>query len=76
MVNFQNFKLDFEKEGELDIRLSTFQETLEDGGGIGWGDHFLFYKSIKRTFEHCMNSTKQLNAGRGRQSPRKATHCL
>ena len=24
---------------------------LEDGGGIGWGDHFLFYKFIERTTE-------------------------
>ena len=23
----------------------------EDGGGIGWGDHFLPYKFIERTFE-------------------------
>ena len=23
----------------------------EDGGGIGWGDHFLHHKFIKRTFE-------------------------
>ena len=22
-----------------------------DGGGIGWGDHFLLYKIIERTFE-------------------------
>ena len=48
-----------------------------DGGGIGWGDHFLLHKFIKRTFEHSVNSTKQLlNAGRGHQAPRKAAHCL
>ena len=23
----------------------------QDGGGIGWGDHFLFYKFIERTTE-------------------------
>ena len=23
----------------------------QDGGGIGWGDHFLSYKFIKRTIE-------------------------
>ena len=46
-----------------------------DGGGIGWGDHFLLHKFIKRTFEHSVNSTKQLlNAGRGHQAPRKAAH--
>ena len=32
---------------------------------------------IKRTFKRGVNSTKQLlNAGRGHQAPRKATHCL
>ena len=24
---------------------------FEDGGGIGWGDHFLSYKFIERTIE-------------------------
>ena len=44
---------------------------------IGWGDHFLPHKFIKRTFEPRENSTKQLlNAGRGHQAPRKAAHCL
>ena len=23
----------------------------QDGGGVGWGDHFLFYKFIERTTE-------------------------
>ena len=23
----------------------------QDGGGIGWGDHFLFYKFMERTTE-------------------------
>ena len=27
------------------------KEFREDGGGIGWGDHFLFYKFIERTTE-------------------------
>ena len=46
----------------------------EDGRGIGWGDHFLPHKFIKRTFKRRVNSTKQLlNAGRGYQAPRKAT---
>ena len=32
---------------------------------------------IERTFEHWVNSTKQLlNAGRGHRTPRKAAHCL
>ena len=48
-----------------------------DGGGVGRGEHFLPHKFIKRTFKHQVNSTKQLlNAGRGHQAPRKATHCL
>ena len=29
----------------------TYSGDLEDGGGIGRGDHFLFYKFIKRTTE-------------------------
>ena len=33
---------------------------LEDGGGIGWGDHFLSYKFIKRITERRANFTKQL----------------
>ena len=50
---------------------------MEDGRGIGRGDHFLPHKFIKRTFKRRINSTKQLlNAGRGHQAPRKATHCL
>ena len=49
----------------------------QDGGGIGWGDHFLSYKFIKRTIEHWTKFTKQLLiASRGHQAPRKATHCL
>ena len=44
---------------------------------MGWGDHFLPHKFIKRTFQHWVNFTKQLlNAGRGHQAPRKADHCL
>ena len=50
---------------------------MEDGGGIGRGDHFLPHKFIKRTFQHWANSTKQLlNVGRGHQATRKADHCL
>ena len=44
---------------------------------MGWGEHFLAHKFIKRTFKRQVDSTKQLlNAGRGHQAPRKATHCL
>ena len=28
-----------------------YRLPTEDGGGIGWGDHFLPYKFIERTFE-------------------------
>ena len=27
------------------------RELLENGRGIGWGDHFLSHKFIKRSFE-------------------------
>ena len=44
---------------------------------MGWGEHFLAHKFIKRPFKRRVNSTKQLlNAGRGHQAPRKAAHCL
>ena len=32
----------------------------QDGGGIGRGDHFLFYEFIKRITERRANFTKQL----------------
>ena len=49
----------------------------EDGRGIGWGDHFLPYKFMERTFERWANSTKQLLiTSRGHQVPRKSAHCL
>ena len=48
-----------------------------DGGGIGRGDHFLFYKFIERTTERWTKFTKQLLiASSGHQAPRKAAHCL
>ena len=48
----------------------------QDGGGIGRGDHFLFYKFIERT-ERWTKFTKQLLiASSGHQVPRKAAHCL
>ena len=49
----------------------------KDGGEVGWGNHFLPHKFIKRTFKRWVNSTKQLlNASRGHQAPRKAAHSL
>ena len=45
----------------------------QDGGGVGWGEHSLPHKYIKRAFKRRVNSIKQLlNAGRGHQAPRKA----
>ena len=52
-------------------------KKVQDGRGIGWGDHFLPYKFIERTFERWANSTKQLLiTSRGHQVSRKAAHCL
>ena len=53
------------------------QSWSQDGQGIGWGDHFVPHKFIKRSFECLATSTKQvLNAGRGPQAPRKAARSL
>ena len=53
---------------------NLFGGGSQDGGGVGWGEHFLPHKFIKRAFKSRVNSTKQLlNAGRGHQAPRKAT---
>ena len=49
----------------------------QDGGGIGRGDQFLFYKFMERTTERWTKFTKQLLiASGGHQAPRKAAHCL
>ena len=66
--------------GHLMRRADSFEKTLrgrsQDGGGIGRGDHFLFYKFIERT-ERWRKFTKQLLiASSGHQAPRKAAHCL
>ena len=50
------------------------ERRSQDGGGVGWGEHFLPHKFIKRAFKRRVNSTKQLlNASRGHQALRKAT---
>ena len=36
------------------------QGICKDGGGIGWEDHFLPHKFLKRTFQRWANSTKQI----------------
>ena len=57
--------------------LRTFCLRSQDGGGIGPGDCFLFYKFIERTTEQWTKFTKQLLiASSGHQAPRKAAHCL
>ena len=38
----------------------TTEESGKDGRGIGWEDHFLPHKFLKRTFQRRANSTKQL----------------
>ena len=71
------------------IKKNTFESVLmrwiklefigrsQDGGGIGRGDHFLFYKFIERTTERWTKFTKQLLiTSDGHQAPRKAAHCL
>ena len=56
---------------------SNTEGRSQDGGGIGWGDYFLFYKFIERTTERWTKFTKQLLiASIGHQAPRKAAHCL
>ena len=42
------------------VKLKSWPQGSYDGGGIGWGDHFLPHKFIKRTFERWVSSTKQL----------------
>ena len=50
------------------------QSDLQDGGGIGWGDHFIPHKFIKRWFECWATSTKQLlNTGGGHQATQKGS---
>ena len=56
---------------------SRLRGRSQDGGGIGRGDHFLFYKFIERTTERWTKFTKQLLiVSSGHQAPRKAAHCL
>ena len=64
-------------EADIWIRKLWYRRRSQDGGKIGWGDHFLPYKFIKRTIERWANFTKQLLiASRRHQAPRKAAHCL
>ena len=49
---------------------------LQDGGGIGWGDHFLFKNSSKEQQNGEQFTKQRLIASSGYQAPRKAAHCL
>ena len=69
-------KEESEKVG-LKLNIQKTRERSQDGGGIGRGDHFLFYKFIERTTEWWTKFTKQLLiTSSGHQVPRKAAHCL
>ena len=63
-----------EHAGLISFRMNLLEGRSQDGGrGVGWGEHFLPHKFIKRAFKRWVNSTKQLlNACRGHQAPRKA----
>ena len=39
-----------EESENVGLKLNI-QGRSQDGGGIGWGDHFLFYKFIERKTE-------------------------
>jgi len=36
---------------KIQVRLNVLKRIIKDGRGIGWGDHFLPHKFIKRTFK-------------------------
>ena len=40
-----------EKSEKVGLKLNIRGGRSQDGGGIGRGDHFLFYKFIERTTE-------------------------
>ena len=39
------------EEAQAGIKIARRGERSQDGGGIGRGDHFLFYKFIERITE-------------------------
>ena len=62
---------------EVSLKILCCSGRSQDDGGIGRGDHFIFYKFIERTTERWTKFTKQLLiASSGHQAPRKAAHCL
>ena len=64
-------------DGDCNHEIKRRGGRNQNGGGIGRGDHFLFYKFIERTTERWTKFTKQLLiASSGHQAPRKAVHCL
>ena len=46
-----------EESEKVDLKLNIRGGPEMDGRGIGWGDHFLPHKFIKRTFQCLANST-------------------
>ena len=61
----------------IEVKKNQKGGRSQDGGGIGRGVHFLFYKFIERTTDRRTKFTKQLLiASSGHQAPRKAAHCL
>ena len=46
-----------EESEKVDLKLNIRGGPKMDGRGIGWGDHFLPHKFIKRTFQCLANST-------------------
>ena len=80
LLNNQQIIEEIKKEIKICIEMNENENTTtrsQDGGGIGWGDHFLSYKFIERTIERRKKFTKQLLIfSSGHQAPRKAAHCL
>ena len=53
-------KIDSQQEFSVWLRKVKQELWSQDGRGIGWGDHFLSYKFIKRITKRTANFTKQL----------------
>ena len=49
-----------EESEKAGLKLNIRGGGGKDGGGIGWQDHFLPHKFLKRTFQRRANFTKQL----------------
>ena len=49
-----------ERDKRKELKRKKNKGRSQDGGGIGWGDHFLSYKFIERIIERRAHFTKQL----------------